>query len=340
MRRTRPVTACWLVCLVLLAAACGGGGETELEMGLRRVTLDLAFESDDVDPQRQVAGLPPVVQTDFALTSGNQLVVRQPPASSLLPVLPGDCPAAAPGSVPAEPATVDITRPPLAGVYSTHNQGTLHVQSGAMSFEGPYPRQGRVEIANVTDETPPPDALGQPGARTIEFDHVVPVGNRTTTTRFRVTSTELLLVSRQIKTPEAEFSFNPTPPVTMMKLGTGEGDTWTAGGTDLVTGATMVVDGEILEREAVDLCGEMLATYRIRSSERLVLLTGPSSFTQVTDDTSTESGEPNFYNVTTHLGGLFVRSEMHMTTTTGAVVVEEDNVSTFDSVEPVQGFGT
>jgi hypothetical protein len=336
--RRRARTTCWLVALVVLAAACGGG-ETELEMGLRRVTLDLAFESDDVDPQRRVEDLPPVVQTDFALTSGNQLVVRPAPPTALHPVVAADCPTAAPGAVPAEPVTVSITKPPVAGLYPTHNDGTLHVQSGAYTFEGPYPPHGRVEIADVTDETEPPDSLGQPGARTIEFDHVVPVGNQVTTTRYRVTSAELLLVSRQITTPDAEFSFTPTPAVTIMKLGTGEGDTWTAAGTDLATGASMVVDGEILQREAVDLCGEMLATYRVRSSERLVLLTGPDAFTQVTDDTATEDGKPNFYNVATHLGGLFVRTESHLTTTIGALVVEEDNVSTFDSAAPAHGFG-
>jgi hypothetical protein len=338
MTRRRPLTASWLVALATLAAACGGG-ESDLEMGLKRVTLDLAFESDDVDPQRRVDDLPPIVQTDFALTPGNQLVVRPAPPTSLFPVIAADCPTAAPGAVPAEPVTVTISKPPLAGLYPTHNAGTLRVQAGARTFEGPYPAQGRVEIANVVDETAPPDPLGEQ-ARTIEFDHVVPVGNQVTTTRYRVTSAEVLLVSRKIETPDAVFSFNPTPPVTVMKLGVGEGDTWTAAGTDLTTGASMVVDGEILARESVDLCGTLHSTYRIRSSERLVLLTGPDTFTQVTDDTSTEGGEPNFYNVATHLGGLFVRTESHLTTTIGALVVEEDNVSTFDSVEPAKAFGT
>lgn len=102
----------------------------------------------------------------------------------------------------------------------------------------------------------------------------------------------------------------------------------------------MVVEGEILEREPVDLCGEMYDTYRVRSSERLILLEGPGAFTQVTDDTTVEGGEPNFYNVATHFGGLFVRTESHMTTTAAGLVIEEDNVSTLDGVEPVQGFGT
>jgi hypothetical protein len=196
-----------------------------------------------------------------------------------------------------------------------------------------------VEIANVTDVTAPPDALGVE-VRTIEFDHVLPLGNTTTTTRYRVTSEELQLVRRQITTADTEFVFTPTPPVTMMLLGTGEGDTWTSAGTDLATGASMVVAGQILSREAVDLCGTMYDTYRVQSSERLVLLSGDGAFAQVTDDTSAEGGEPNFYNVATHLGGLFVRTETHMTTTASNLVVEEDNVATFDTVEPAKAFGT
>lgn len=330
----RRVGICWLIGLAAIASACGGG-DTELQMGLKRVALDMAFEADDADVQRRVDGLPPVVQTEFALGPGNTVVVRPAPPASLLPVVRTDCPTAAPGSVPAQPATVSITKPPLAGTYPTHNKGTLKVASGPLIFEGPYPPHGRVEIANVTDETAPPIAPGQPAVRAIEFDHIVPVGNTTTTTRYRVTGTELLLVRRQVKTADAEFSFTPTPPVTMMTLDTGEGDFWASAGTDLVTGATMAVEGSILQRETVDVCGEMFDTYRVRSSERLILLEESQAFTQVTDDASVEGGQPNFYNVATHFGGLFVRTETHMTTTANSLAIEEDNVATFNTLEPV-----
>lgn len=337
-RKGRLSSICWMAAMVLLASACGGG-ESKLQMGLKRVTLELAFKSDDVAPERAVENRPPVVQTDFAL-SGSRLVVRPAPLSSLYPVLRTDCPTAAPGAVPREPVTVGISTPPLAGIYPTHNKGTLKAQSGTFTFQGPYPRDGRVEIADVTDKTTAADDPVDPGARTIEFDQIVPIGNTTTTTRLRATSTELLLVRRHIKTPDAEFSFTPTPPITLMTLDTGEGDFWASGGTDLTTGATMVVEGEILKREAVDLCGRMFDTYRVRSSERLVQLEGAAPFTQLTDDASTENGEPNFYNVATHLGGLFVRTETHMTTTASSLIVEEDNVSTFNTVEPAIGFGS
>ena len=177
--QTRARAACLLVGLATVASACGGG-DTEVQMGLKRITLDLAFEADDAAaPAARVEARPPVLQTDFALTAGNRLVVLPPPSSSLYPVLRTDCPAAPAGAVPSEPVTVGITRPPAAGLYPTRNDGTLVVQAGPSRFEGPYPRDGRVEIANVVDETPPPDAIGQPGVRTIEFDHVVPVGNTT-----------------------------------------------------------------------------------------------------------------------------------------------------------------
>ena len=73
--------------------------------------------------------------------------------------------------------------------------------------------------------------------------------------------------------------------------------------------------------------------------ERLVQLSGPAPFTQLTDDTAAEGGSPNVYNVATHLGGLFLRTETHMTTTAGGLVVQEDNVSVFNTVSPAPPVG-
>lgn len=341
-RSTAFSTLVILGLMALLSTACVGRDESPIQIGLKRVALDLAFKGDEEEkkpPRQIVQEAPPVIQTDFTITPQNELVLRPVPPFEPFPVLPDECPAAGPNAVPEQPVTVAINNPPLEGTYPAHNDGKLKVTAGAFNFEGPYPLLGEVRIENVTDETSPPSALGGAGSRTIEFDRVTPVGNTTSTDRYRVTASELQLVSREIETEDGTFTFTPTPPVTIVGLGSGEGDSWTSAGTDLTTGGTMVVEGSILKRELVDLCGDVYDTYRVQSSERLIALAGDQSFVQVTDDTSNPPGEegpgqPNFYNVATQMGGHLLRTETHRTTTAGELIVEEDNVQTLDTADP------
>ena len=146
-----------------------------------------------------------------------------------------------------------------------------------------------------------------------------------------------------LTTQDGEVKFEPTPPITIMKMGANEGETWVSAGTDTDTGTSMVVQGEIEKREPVDVCGTMIDTYRVVSTERVVNLAGTATYTSTTSDTnntpgSDGPGKPNVYHVATHYGGLLVQDEQHtitqLNTELGPVTVIIDSVSTVTSTTP------
>jgi hypothetical protein len=130
--------------------------------------------------------------------------------------------------------------------------------------------------------------------------------------------------------------FKPLLPIQLVGLGVGEGDNWRSAGTDPISGITLIVEGSVLARERVDVCGRVVEAFRVRSSERTVNL-NPSGtpFSSYTNDHDpAEPREPNSYLVAPQYGGLFVAVETHETTTIGALTVIVDNVGTKSSIEP------
>ena len=75
---------------------------------------------------------------------------------------------------------------------------------------------------------------------------------------------------------------------------------------------------------------------RRKASKRTRRRTFPPS--QAPDTTNqpgaTGPGQPNFYNVATHLGGLFIAEERHEQITLGPLIIELDNVATQATVGP------
>jgi hypothetical protein len=324
-----------VVLLLALLPACGGGGRQPVKMGLKRVGLDLAFR-----PDKDELKLPPV------LAPIPELEVSQGKLSVVPPIAPRPglvCPKAPAGAVPEVPVTSAVNKPPAAGEVALRNEGTLGLTAGTLSFKGIYPPVTTKFVDKVNTVTPPPDAFGQPGTPTIEFDVVKPLGDTIFRDRLRATATAIELVQREIKTAKGSVVFTPTPAITLMVLGAAEGDSWTAAGVDTATGAAMTVQGLIVQREAVDVCGQVFDTFRVQSTERLVSLTGSTPYSVVTDDTentpgSTGPGLPNYYNVATQFGGIFLADENHTKTTLTIdnvpVIVEIDVKSTQMSVTP------
>lgn len=151
---------------------------------------------------------------------------------------------------------------------------------------------------------------------------------------YRVTGADggesaLELVRLHERSEDDEMTVEPTPPVTIVGLGQGEGDSWNSAGMDPDTGMVIVIQGRIERRELVDVCGEVHDTYRVVSDETMVDFS--SGFRRETE-------EPTVYNVATQLGGLFLREEVHSTTTrqeeSGPTTLHLDYVSTADSAEP------
>jgi hypothetical protein len=92
------------------------------------------------------------------------------------------------------------------------------------------------------------------------------------------------------------------------------------------------VQGQIVRREAVDVCGVMIDSYRVETTEQLVDLTTGST-------SGTTTGTSNVYNVATQLHGFIVREQIRTTTrkadtATGTPVTIEMNYTSTASTTP------
>jgi hypothetical protein len=330
MRRLPVVLA---VVAGLLATACGGG-DGRLEIGIRRVALDLAFSEEElaepVPPERiiQMVPAPPEVQEPADLDQFRSPLPEAPAPPIEL------CPTAPPGAAPADPVTFAVDDPPVAGSYLRHNEGTIEVSTGgALSFTLPFPFISRWDIPSIDEvEVPAPLGLGEPTVHN-EWDvEKVLSPSYSVVDRFRLLPDKVQLVSRTTTNGEFTTEFVPDPPVDVYVFGV-ENTSWTSAGMDDEQGTAMLFQGRIDSREIVDVCGTAVDTYRVEVSETLVnLRTGETS--------GSAEGEPSIFNVATQFGGLVVREDVHVTQTTrdpgtgAAVVLEFDYVSTLSSIEP------
>jgi hypothetical protein len=330
-----------ILVVVTVLPACSQHKKT-VDLGLKRITLDLAFKNP-----AKAAKPPTITQIIEAQASGGtatQLLgdIARPIAS--VANVPGvGCGTAPAGALPEIPVAGLVGKPPATGVYIQHNKGTYSLD-GPLKLQGDFPPFSVMEIANATDDTSA-DAAGG-GVRTITYDVILRSLITTTKTTYRSitrdsaravgatsvspVANELELVSVETKTGTGIQRFTPTPPVSLMQYG-GEGAFWQSAGIDQETGTVMVVQGSIVKREPVDVCGKMIDTYRVESTEQVTnVLSGFSS--------QTKSGDPNVYNVATQFGGLVVRQHTDTTSTfvangaTSTLVI--DNTSTVDSVTP------
>ena len=330
-----------LVLAVLLGACGGGGGGQGIEYGLKRIALDLAFEAKDVGEATPDVAL----RTPIPVPSVGQLQQGYSPRP--LPVVPRtECPTAPPGSVPRSSVQSRITRLPAMGQYTYNVKGTFELQSAVFPLKGPLPPlEMRTYQNGVLTPGERNAVTGANAEPTIDFEvfqqGLVP--GTSMTRSYRVTPTDLLLTKLVTTTADGEVVFEPTPPITIMKMGVTEGETWVSAGTDTETGTSMVVQGTIERREPIDVCGEMIDAYRVTSTERIVNLSGSSTYTSSTSDTnnapgSDGPGKPNVYHVATHFGGVLVADEQHTITQLnsdlGPVTVIVDSVSTLTSTTP------
>jgi hypothetical protein len=317
--------------LALVAGGCGGKDKPDLQIGLKRVALDLAFKDGDQGrpPGPEAVIVPTAVpsQAEFAVTAPSDVFTRpgDPPRPARV------CPAAQAGAVPEEPATVSVLKPPTAGTYALHRKGTFEVELPQNTLRGAMPAEGAKTYGKV-----------RPVEGAFEFDVVERTGDNVTSQTLRVTPTAIELVHQETKIGQATVTFTPTPAVTLMVLGKGEAASWNSAGVDTETGAVMAVQGTIVKRQNVDLCGTMYDTYVVRSTERIT--NSQAGYTSHTDDTENPPtggpGLPNTYFVATHHGGLFIQEDLHTTTqlTVGnpptPVTLRLDYTNTFDSIRP------
>jgi hypothetical protein len=331
-----------VLALACLVPSCGGGSGPGIEFGLKRIALDLAFK-DETQAKPNVAFQTPIPVASVGTFQTN---VRYP---NPLPVEHvDDCPAAPPGSIASTPVKGVVESLPAEGRYEYSLKGTFDLQSALLPIKGSLPQKESREVRKTKVIPGQTSAInGAPTTDTYEFEVFAPglVSGTSSTRLYRATPTELQLVRQEVQTGDGVATFNPTPPITLMKLPATEGATWNAAGIDTDTGTSMIVQGEIEKREPVDVCGTLVDTWRVRSSERIVNLAGSSSFTSQTSDTNnapgaTGPGKPNVYHISPNIGGLLVADEehtiTHLNTTVGPVTIIVDSISTMRSTSPVK----
>lgn len=305
-----PVRLVVAVSLLLLSLTACGKHDSTVDLGLKKVTLDLSFKAKNgATPTltQVIAAQEPYAPSVQAI--GNLVGPVVPPAGISLNAA---CPTAPVGLLPDVPVNGTVIKPPAAGTYLQHITGTYDL-SGALTLKGNLLPFGAMEIANVTDHEGA-DQLGQE-MRTIAYDVIERNVLSTTTTHYesitrdisrtdiknspQPVASELEMIWTKTTIGSETTTFTPTPPITVMQYG-GEGAQWSSAGIDQDTGTAMVVQGNITKREAIDVCGKMVDTFRVESVERVV---NPTS--GYTSQTNAASG--NVYNVATQFGGLMVR---------------------------------
>jgi hypothetical protein len=341
------------VAFAMLAGACGGGGEKPLHIGLQRIALELAFKAETEEKaQPQQVVLPTVIpsQAEFAVTVPPATIdepVLEPIAPPVRPYVP-TCPAAPAGSVPSAAVTTTVLSPPVSGLYKIHRVGTFAIESAVFPFQGLMPPKGEKEYRNVKVLPGATGVLGDKAPDQYEYEIFEQTGDNFTSRTVRTTPTAIQLVKQVTKVGGTTVTFTPTPVITLVALGGNEGGTWNSAGVDTATGTSMVVQGTLVRRENVDVCGTVYDTWMAQTTERVTNVS--QQYTSETNDsgnaadpaTGEKPGKPNTYWVATQFGGLFLQEDFHTSTTltvdvNGApvpVTLKLDYTNTFDSIDP------
>jgi hypothetical protein len=325
-----------LVAVAVVSAACGGGGKGSIELGIKRVALSLSFSEEEL-----AVAVPPNIITRIVPTTPEAIIAAPstpftpPDLRSLLP----ECDTAPEGAPPAEAVARTITSPPQIGRYLRHNEGTITI-NGALPITLPYPPFSAWEVPSIEE-------LDRPAADGVPFivdpvpagtDYVVDVKKVIIpgfeiTDRIQVGATDIKLLQRTSVSGEDTTTFTPDPPVTLYTFGT-EGTAWRSAGLDTESGTSMFLQGEIVSREVIDVCGTPIDTYRVEVTEQLVnLTTGDISGTP-------PGGEPSYYNYAPQFGALALREDVLSQITTRdpatgvPVQATLDYISTANSTEP------
>jgi hypothetical protein len=249
------------------------------------------------------------------------------PQLSLFP----PCPTAPEGAGPLKPVLFAALFPPVIGSYTRHNKGTIKV-NGAIPLTFPFPPFSKWDIPKTQRiETPPAAGDGDPTI-TYEYDvHKILAPGFEQVDSLRLLKDRIELFKRTTVNQGVTQVFTPSPPVAIYTFGD-EGSILASAGVDLATNTSLAVQGTIEKRENVDVCGQVIDTWRVSLNETMVNLdTGETS--------GTPQGDPNIYNYANQYGGIVVREDVHYTQTTQTedgtpVVLEFDYVSTLDDVVP------
>ena len=363
--RSRSRLAIAVAVAAAVATACGGS-ESSLEIGFRRVALDLAFKDAEKAPpipERQV--IQQVIGTDYVYEEELQepetrRVVRRIPRANTRPKR--ECPVAPEGATPATVAFQTIKDPPKVGTYPRHNEGTITIQLATQPIELPVPPLSSWDIPRVdfvkaaltlndhdVEELNPPTEVRSNDTLFLDMPEFEITRRLTsgysTTDTFRYTydgqtgGDFLYLVKRVTVARGVETVFQPTPPIRYVRLQVPQGDIQDSGavhaGVDRSSNTALAVQSQIIDREFVDVCGEVVDTFKVQIQEQFVDLTNGTT-------SGNENGTYNYWNIQFDNGLLLVRetnnSTLRLTTeVAGApvpIAVHYRYTSTLDKMAP------
>ena len=360
--------------LVLVAAAsvlAAGCANTEepLEIGFRRVALDLAFkDAEKAIPVEASQVVTRYIDTDYRVEDVETQTDEGPRIVRRVKVIPArpqrDCPVAPAGATPEFPAFAVVKDPPKVGSYPRHNTGQLRVQLATQTFDIPVPELSTWEIPEVRtvrghrlvadselETAAPPDAVRSNDSvlqNMNEFDltrRILPGYSTTDTYRYTNNTATggdfLYLVKRVTVARGEETVFVPSPPIRVVRLNVSEGTLADSGvvhaGVDRSTNVALAIQSQIVGRETVDVCGDIVDTYRVQVKELF------TNLAKTPPEVSGNEGDTtNYWNVAFDNGILIVREEVHSTlrTTTNVlgqrvpITVTYDYTSTLDKTTP------
>jgi hypothetical protein len=345
-----------------------------LEIGFRRVALDLAFKDAEkavpVEPQTIIRQF---VDSDVEYTVREQEEVvrdtQDPVVVRRVRVVPArqaprECPKAPEGTAPQYPTFAVIKDPPTVGSYPRHNEGKLTIALATSTFDVPVPPLSTWDIPRVdfvkgstavSDRevdavAPPPEVRGNttafPEMPEFELTRRLMAGyTQTDTYRYTYTGATggdyLYLVKRVTVARGQERVFTPSPPIRIVRLNVTEGNEVDAGvvhgGVDTETNLAMTVQSQVVARELVDVCGEIADTYRVQIKENFVDLSKTPP-----EISGNEGDSANFLNFQFDKGLLIVREEVNSTLRTTTEVLGQqvpltvtyNYTSTLDSLTP------
>lgn len=357
------------VCAVIVGACADR--QDPLEIGLRRVALDLAFKDAEkaapVSPRQVVAQLgaaDPLTLQEIPEEEPEEEPGRRGPRVIVIPARAPEpvCDTAPPGAnydVPTYPVVKD---PPLVGTYTRRNNGTLKIETATFDLDFPYPPKTNVDITDVQFVTAnsvlnEEDVKGANLPSEVRNDATVfPPRTEYSMTRYGpsglkvvdryryssggTTGGDFLWLIRRDTTLNGKTTvFNPTPPIRYVELFVPEGpdSEVTHAGTDRETNTALSVQSKIVGRESIDVCGEVVDTFRVEIIENFVDLSQ-----QPPVISGNETGTANYWNIRFDQGLLIVQEEIHTVyrgteEVAGApvpVTLRTDYVSTIDALKP------
>jgi hypothetical protein len=350
-----------------LVGACANR-EDPLEIGLRRVALDLAFKdatkAEPVSPRQVVQQLGVADELTLAEIPEEEEPPRRTPRIIVIPPRKPEpvCEVAPPGAnydVPTYPVVKD---PPTVGTYTRINQGSLKIESTVFNLDFQYPPKSEVDVTDIAFVTAssylsnedvdslnlPPDARNNTTAfpNRVEFSltHHGPSGLKVVD-RFRYSlggstgGDYIWLIRRETTLNGKTAVFNPTPPIRYVELFVAEGPDSenTHGGTDRETNTALTVQNKIIGRESVDVCGEVVDTFKVQIIENFVDLSQTPPVIS-----GNEQGTANYWNIQFDHGLLLVREEVHSTYRGSAevagapvpITIKTDYVGTINALTP------